>query len=167
MKGRVVFVRELRMTSPAAANAVGPPWRSWRRRLLAPAALVVAGAVCLVVYSEATAPNPFPPSRSTVIGTWQSHSGAVLTLRPDGTFVAARLPADFGGFPAGALPRSGSGQWHVGPVPAEPPGVIFNFSKRLWVELLVERLGSAVVMYYDTSDPDEGASGQYQFMKVR
>jgi hypothetical protein len=35
------------------------------------------------------------------------------------------------------------------------------------MELLVERLGSTVVMYYDKGDPDRSVSGQYQFTVIR
>jgi hypothetical protein len=55
--------------------------RAHRRRLLALAGAVVVAIVGVIVYSEATAPNPFLPSRSMMIGTWQSASGAVITLR--------------------------------------------------------------------------------------
>jgi hypothetical protein len=55
--------------------------RARRRRLLVLAAAVVVAIVGVIVYSEASAPNSFLPSRSMMIGTWQSASGAVITLR--------------------------------------------------------------------------------------
>jgi hypothetical protein len=138
--------------------------RAHRRRLLALAAAVVVAIVGVIVYSEASAPNPFLPSRSMMIGTWQSASGAVITLRPDGTFTARGLPANAGESAYGTVP---SGSWRVGPVHAEPSGVIFDFSPAVQMELLVERVSSRVSMYYDKGDPDEGVSGQYQFTKLR
>jgi hypothetical protein len=151
-----------------AITARPPPRRrhGWRRKLLVLVSVVVVVCVGVAIYADLTQPQPFPPSRSMVIGTWRSATGAVLLLRPDGTFTGRSLPADFGASPS-AVPSSGSGHWHVGPVPAEPAGVVFNFSKKLWVELLVERMGSMVVMYYDKGDPDEGVSGQYQFTKTQ
>ncbi len=35
------------------------------------------------------------------------------------------------------------------------------------MELLVERVGSTAVIYYDMGDPDAGVSGQYEFTKLR
>lgn len=47
-------------------------------------------------------------------------------------------------------------------------GLVFSFSARVQMELLVERIGSSsVVMYYDKGDPDQGTTGQYQFTKTR
>jgi hypothetical protein len=119
------------------------------------------------LYSELTAPNPFQPSGSMMIGTWRSSSGALLILQPDGSFSAPRLLPDAGEPSYGTVPIEGSGRWHVGPVSAEPPGVVFDFSLKVQMELLVERLESTVVMYYDKGDPDKGVSGQYQFSMVR
>jgi hypothetical protein len=142
------------------------PRRCRRRRLLWLAALVVVAAIGVAVYSELTVARLFTPSRSMMIGTWRSPSGAVLTLKSNGIFTARALPADFGASPIGSMPSSGDGVWHIGPVPTEPPGVVFNFSKKLWVELFVEHVGSTVVMYFDKGDPDEGATGQYQFTRM-
>jgi hypothetical protein len=77
------------------------------------------------------------------------------------------LPANAGESSYGTVPSQGSGRWRVGPVPAEPSGVIFDFSPAVQMELLVERVSSRVSMYYDKGDPDEGVSGQYQFTKSR
>jgi hypothetical protein len=107
--------------------------------------------------------NPY----STAFGTWRSSSGALLILRPDGSFSARGLLPDAGESSYGTVPMECSGRWHVGPVPTEPPGVVFDFSPKVHMELLVDRLESTVVMYYDKGDPDEGVSGQYQFTIVR
>ncbi|HET9898140.1 MAG TPA: hypothetical protein VFQ44_24690 [Streptosporangiaceae bacterium] len=130
-------------------------------------ALLLAAAVGIVaVRLEASATSPIAvPTRQQVIGTWKSPSGAVLRLNPDGTFTARGLPASAGESSTLNIPPSGGGHWHVGPVPAEPPGVVFDFSRTVSMELLAERVGSAVVLYYDLGDPDEGSSGQYQFRK--
>ncbi len=158
------------MTDPAspARTAVSPRprRRRWRRMLLALGAAVAAAAVGVAVYAELTAAHPFTLSRSMVVGTWRNNSGATLTLRSDGAFTARGLPAHAGETSYGTVPHQGSGRWHLGPVPAEPPGVIFDFSPKVQMELLVERLGPAVVMYYHKGDPDEGVPGQYQFTKV-
>lgn len=124
---------------------------------------MVTAVAGLAIYSEATAPNPFLPSRQMMIGTWRSPSGAVLTLRSDGTFASRGLSASAGESSTENIPAEGTGEWHVGPVPAEPAGVIFDFSPKVFMELLVERVGSSVVMYFDEGDPDEGVTGQYQF----
>jgi hypothetical protein len=44
---------------------------------------------------------------------------------------------------------------------------MFQFSRTAQMELVVERYRSAVIIYYDLSDPDECVSGQYQFTKER
>jgi hypothetical protein len=130
-------------------------------------AVVATAAVVLVVVAQLAGPAGITPSRQMVIGTWSSASRATLTLNADGTFTARGLPANAGESSYGTVPSQGSGRWHVGPVPAEPPGVIFDFSPAVQMELLVEREGSALIMYYDKGDPDEGVSGQYQFTKLR
>jgi hypothetical protein len=154
------------MLGEAASIGASRRPRRWRRRLLALAAVVVAGVVGLAVYAELTNPNPITPSRQMMIGTWRDPSGATLTLNSDGTFLARALPADAGESSYGEVPSQGSGRWRVGSVPAEPAGVIFNFSARVQMELLVERVGSKVIMYFDKGDPDEGTTGQDQFTKI-
>lgn len=150
----------------ASATRRPPPWRQRRRLLILAATPMVAIVIGVVVYSEASAPNPFLPSRSMMIGTWRSATGAVLVLQPDGTFTAHGLPAGAGESSYGTVPSQGSGRWHIGSVPAEPSGVIFQFSATVQMELVVERYRSAVIMYYDKIDPDEGVSGQYQFTRT-
>jgi hypothetical protein len=152
--------------SDPAADSAGSTGSGRRGKLLVLATVVVVVVIGVAVYSQLAASNPFTPSRSAMIGTWRSSSGAVLTLRPDGMFTAGHLPADPGEESYGLVPATGSGRWHVGPVVAEPAGVVFDFSPTVQMELLTEHLATGVVMYFDRGDPDEGPSGQYQFTKV-
>lgn len=98
-----------------------------------------------------------------IVGTWKRLSGAMLRLKPDGTFAAQGLPPSVGESSTLNIPPSGQGRWHVGPVPAEPSGVVFDFSRTVQMGFLAERIGSTSVLVYDKGDPDEGVSGQYQF----
>ena len=105
-----------------------------------------------------------------VSGTWSSTSGATpttLTLKPDGTFTERGLPADAGETSTLNIPADGTGGWHIDALPGEARGVVFEFSPKVFMELLVERVGSTAVMYYDMGDPDAGVSGQYEFTKLR
>jgi hypothetical protein len=45
--------------------------------------------------------------------------------------------------------------------------LVFAPEPRVELELLVERDRSAVIMYYDKGDPDEGPPGQYQLIRTR
>lgn len=133
-------------------------------------ALAMAGALAVVVCSEVAGARQFLPSPSIMTGTWRSASGAVLTLRPDGTFTERGLPTNAGEGSSLNIPAEGDGRWDVGPKGVSA-GVTFDFapsfSMKVQMVLLVERVGSMVVMYYDQGDPDEGVSGQYQFTMVR
>ncbi len=136
-------------------------------RLVKRAAVVLLAAVMTAACGAGlTGPADITPTRSMVTGTWRGATGAVLVLRPDGTFTARALPSDFGGTP-GWAPAQGSGTWHL--PPARSLGsVVFDFASLPNTEfaLGVERLGSSVVMYYNKGDPDQGVTGQYQFAKV-
>lgn len=146
-----------------ATNWLRKPWL-----YLALSVVVFAVIVGLVaVHLEGNVASQVQsPSRQLLIGTWKSASGAVLRLNPDGTFASQGLSARAGESSTLNIPPSGTGRWHVGPVPEEPPGVVFAFARNVQMELLVERVGPALVMYYDKGDPDEGVSGQYQFTKA-
>jgi hypothetical protein len=163
------------MASPGEQDAVSPAVRVARGRLR-PTAWAILAALVLVVAVVAvacaaglTGPTSITPTRSMVIGTWRSSSGAVLVLRPDGTFTARGVPGNAGESSTLNIPADGSGRWSVGPHSGSV-GVTFDyapsFSLRVQMVLLVERLGSSVVMYYDKGDPDQGVTGQYQFTKV-
>jgi hypothetical protein len=137
------------------------------RTLLMFAAVLLSAGVAVACVAELGSPTPIAPTRSMMIGTWRSASGAELTLRSDGTFTARSLPNDFGGFLSG-VPTHGSGVWHV--TLTAPPGVVFDFLSgvsKAEEELFVERYRSAVILYYDKGDPDQGVTGQYQFTKLR
>lgn len=143
---------------------------------LRPGALVMrAAAVLLAAVTAAacapglTGPAQIAPTRSLVMGTWRGATGAVLVLRPDGTFTERGLASDAGESSTLNIPASGSGRWSIGPQSGSA-GVTFDFapsfSLRVQMVLLVERVGSSVVMYYDKGDPDQGVTGQYQFARV-
>jgi hypothetical protein len=103
---------------------------------------------------------------SSVAGFWEGSRGASLTLSADGTLHARGLPRGFGEASAGTTPVAGAGSWHVGRVDAvDPPGVIFEFSNGSQASLLLERDGSALYLFYDRGDPDEGWTGQYRFTR--
>ena len=96
--------------------------------------------------------------------------GAVLVLRPDGTFTGNRLPGQFGDWSAGNIPGTGTGTWHIGRYdPGADPGLILDFAGSYTgtvTELLVEHCcGLPLTIYYDKGDPDEGVSGQYQMYR--
>lgn len=143
--------------------------RDWPKRksvVLLVVAAVLPALLAVACTGDLASPVLITPTRAQVIGTWKSTQGAVLTLNADGRFVAQALPSDFGAFPAGVVPTNASCDWHVGLVPAEPPGVVFNFSRTIQAELFVERDMSTLIMYYDRGDPDQGVTGQYQFRRV-
>lgn len=126
--------------------------------------VLFAAAAAVACVAELTVPTDITPTPSMMIGTWKSTAGAELTLRPDGTFTARSLPKTFGGFVSWA-PTQGSGVWHV--VLTPPSGVALDFAGfKTEVELGLERAGSAVILYFDKGDPDQGVTGQYQFTKV-
>lgn len=83
----------------------------------------MATAAGLAVYSQTTAPSPFLPARSVMVGSWRSPTGAVLALRGDGTFTARGLPGNAGEAASLDIPSSGDGRWHVGSYQGEPAGV--------------------------------------------
>ncbi len=121
-----------------ATNWLRKPWL-----YLALSVVVFAVIVGLVaVHLEGNVASQVQsPSRQLLIGTWKSASGAVLRLNPDGTFASQGLSARAGESSTLNIPPSGTGRWHVGPVPEEPPGVVFAFARNVQMELLVERVG--------------------------
>jgi hypothetical protein len=168
------------MSLVAAAWLATPPARQFftrggrlDRRLIAVTA-VVAAVVCSGVGGLARAVaastlHDIRPTRSMMIGTWRSSDGAVLTLSADGTFTESGLASTAGEASTLNIPSQGSGHWRVGPYPAEPAGVVLVFAPdpRVELGLAVERDRSAVIMYYDKGDPDEGPPGQYQLIRTR
>lgn len=79
--------------------------------LLAALGLLVLGNVRFVISSY----DQGRPVPAHVAGTWTDSDGARLLVRPDGTFTAARLPADAND-PAGhgkPHPADGHGTWQI------------------------------------------------------
>jgi len=168
------------MSLVAAAWLATPPARQFfakggrlDRRLIAvtavAAAVVCSGVGGLARAVAASTLHDIRPTRSMMIGTWRSSNGVVLTLSADGTFTESGLPSNAGEASSLNIPSQGTGHWRVGPYPAEPVGVVLAFAPdpRVELELLVERDRSAVIMYYDKGDPDEGPPGQYQLIRTR
>jgi hypothetical protein len=133
---------------------------------LAPVALVVTG-IGLFAVGRVFGPSSITPTRAMLVGTWTHQGGAVLVLRPDGTFAGNHLPGQFGDWGAGNIPATGTGTWHIGRFQSDAdPGLILDFAVPYTgtaTELLVEHCcGLPPTIYYDKGDPDEGVSGQYQ-----
>lgn len=143
--------------------------RSVRRGVAAAGVMIaVAGGSALLISGLGlpAVPEQVTPTVRQVTGTWMGAHGATLTLARDGTFTATGLPAGFGDWQNGTPPGAGSGTWHVGRLePGADVGVIFDFSRFSQAELLVERDGPSLYLYYDKGDPDEGWSGQYRFAR--
>lgn len=95
------------------SRITGPGTASWRWTsliaLVAVLGLVVFGNVRFVLSSyEQGRPTP-----AQIVATWNGSDGATILVRPDGTFVAAGLPADSND-PAGEgkpHPTHGHGTW--------------------------------------------------------
>jgi hypothetical protein len=115
-------------------------------------------------------PDSITPTRAVLAGTWTHDRGAVLVLRPDGTFAGEHLPSRFGDWSIGEIPATGTGTWHIGRFSADVEnGLVLDFAgphAGTVTELLVEHCcGSPMAVYYDKGDPDVGGSGQYQLVK--
>lgn len=149
----------------------GLAWRdrSMRRGVAAAAAMIAVASVAALVIAalgRSAVPVAVTPTARQMTGTWTGAHGATLTLTSDGTFTATGLPAGFGEWSNGLPPVAGSGTWRIGRFePDADVGVIFSFPGASQAELLVERDGSSLFLYYDKGDPDEGWSGQYRFAR--
>jgi hypothetical protein len=125
------------------------------------------------------------PTRAQVTGTWVGDYGAVLVLRPDGTFTASGLPPDVGDVTSGTGASSpgqnllsGRGTWIIGPgaFNGPPQSVIFTFSCGvgpngcpadvqsfdLQAEASSPSGGGGPALFYYLGDPDDW-SNQYPF----
>jgi hypothetical protein len=168
--GCPVFLGGLGAVLGAGALA-GLAWRdrSMRRGAAAAGAVVAVGAVAALVIAAlggAAVTVEIRPTARQVTGSWTGPRGARLTLAQDGTFTATGLPAGFGEAWNGQPPVAGSGTWRIGSFASDADiGVIFDFPSLSQAELLVERTGPSLFLYYDKGDPDEGWSGQYRFAR--
>lgn len=168
---------------PAAAGRV--------RRTGAVTVLWAFGAalVLLVLFNVAyfngfgTDPVIGSPILTQVTGTWIGDHGAILVLRPDGTFTASGLPPSLlqmSGSPPD--PPSGHGTWIIGPgeFNGPPESVIFTFAcdagsngcagPATTFDLQAETSspsgeGGPALFYY-LGDPDDW-NNQYPFVRER
>lgn len=129
------------------------------------------------------------PTRARVTGTWVGDHGAVLVLRPDGTFTASGLPRYVGDatdpFGTTGLPQnpsSGHGTWIIGPgdFNGPPESVIFTFAcdagpsgcagHAMTFDLQAETSspsgGDGPALFYYLGDPDDW-SNQYPFVRAQ
>lgn len=120
------------------------------------------------------------PTRTQVTGTWIGDHGAILVLRPDGTFTASGLPSSLP--VSGSLPDppSGHGTWVIGPgeFSGPPDSVIFTFACDsgpggcagpaatfdLQAETSSPSGGGGPALFYYLVDPDDWSS-QYPFVR--
>ncbi len=86
--------------------------------------------------------------------------GATLRLTADGGSRPAlcRLPGWWDTGASGSTPVSGSGVWHVGVFDSGAlVRVIFEFADGSQAELQLKQDGSALALFYDLGDSDEGS----------
>ena len=136
-----------------------------------------------VAYFNGFGTNPVigSPTRTQVTGTWVGDHGAVLVLRPDGTFTAGGLPQSppqTSGSPPN--PPSGHGTWVIGPgeFNGPPESVIFTFAcnagsngcagQAMTFDLQAETSspsgGGGPALFYYLGDPDDW-NNQYPFVR--
>jgi hypothetical protein len=106
------FFWPLGMAASLAAAAVRRPAAALSRRLLlgGMAVLLLAGGSAWRFAAPAAAPKPAAVASDTdLLGTWRSHSGMSVELRPDATYEASALSG--GGLGAGDGVPASSGRW--------------------------------------------------------
>lgn len=179
----------LRSARVTAAGYGGPAAAGRVRRTGAVTVLWTFGAALAllvlfnVAYFNGFSSDPVidSPTRTQVTGTWVGDHGAVLVLRPDGTFTAGGLPQSLlqtSGSPPN--PPSGHGTWVIGPgeFNGPPESVIFTFACNadsngcagqaatfdLQAETSSPSGGDGPALFDYLGDPDDW-SNQYPFVR--
>jgi hypothetical protein len=166
-----------------AERDAAPGARPWHRGRILVMSVLCGGLGLLVLSDVAILSGPGPRSSALtaaqVTGTWRGSDGAILVLRPDGTFTGSRLPTHIGWQPAavGRLdstnPANVRGTWSISPISGpdkSPASVIFCYDRRTNPDscdqfgLLLRPASSSPAPSWYLGDPDN-IGAQFAFNK--